>query len=54
MYALRDEGRRRRGRPILRWDDCVKRYLEGMGGEWRMRARGRGVENESEWKGSGE
>ena len=22
---LREEGRRRRGRPILRWEDCVKR-----------------------------
>ena len=23
---LREEGRRRRGRARLRWDDCVKRY----------------------------
>ena len=23
--AYREEGRRRRGRPRLRWDDCVKR-----------------------------
>ena len=39
------EGRRRRVRPILRWEDCVKRDLEGVGGEWRMRARDRG-----EWR----
>ena len=33
------EGRRR---PILRWEDRVKRDLAGVGGEWRMRARDRG------------
>ena len=37
------EGRRRRGR--LRWEDCVKRDLVGVGGEWRKRARDRG-----EWR----
>ena len=42
--ALRVEGRRRRGRPRLRWKDCIKRYFAGVGevgGEWRMRARDR-------------
>ena len=43
--ALGVEGRRIKGRPRLRWEDCVKRDLEGVGGEWRTRARGRG-----EWR----
>ena len=33
------EGRRRRGRPRLRCEDCVKRDLVGVGGEWRVRDR---------------
>ena len=33
--ALRVEGRRRTGRRRLRWEDCVKRYLSGVGGEGR-------------------
>ena len=37
--VLRVEGRRRRGRSRLRLEDCVKRYLVGVGGEWRMSAR---------------
>ena len=43
--ALRAEGRRRRGRPRLRWEDCVKRDLVEVGGEWTIRARDRG-----EWR----
>ena len=42
--SLRVEGRRRRGRPRLKWDDCVKRDLACVGGEWRMRTRDGGVE----------
>ena len=37
--ALGVDGRRRKGRPRLRWEDYVKRGLAGVGGEWRMRAR---------------
>ena len=40
--ALGVESRRRRGRPRLRWEDCVKRELVGLGGEWGTRARERG------------
>ena len=36
---LRVEGKRRRGRPRLRWEDCVKRYFVGVGGASRTRDR---------------
>ena len=39
VVALSVEGRRGRGRPRLGWEDCVKRDLAGVGGEWRMRKR---------------
>ena len=43
--ALRVEGRRRRGRLKLKWEDCIKGDLVGVGRVWRMRARVRG-----EWR----
>ena len=33
LEALRVEGIKKRGRPRLRWEDCVKRDLAGVGGE---------------------
>ena len=41
---LREQGRRRRGRPKLRWEDCVKRDGRKAGEEedWKMKTRVRG------------
>ena len=39
--ALKVEWERRRGRPRMRWEDCVKRDLERVGGEWRIAAKDR-------------
>ena len=39
------EGKRRKRRPTLIWEDCARSDLVGVGGEWRMRARDRG-----EWR----
>ena len=41
---LREHGRRRRGRPILRWEDCVKRDVKKTGeeGDWKKKTGDRG------------
>ena len=41
---LREQGRRRRGRPRLRWEDCVKRDVEkaGVEGDWKKKTGDRG------------
>ena len=41
---LREQGRRRRGRPRLRWEDCVKRDVKKAGEEedWKKKTRDRG------------
>ena len=41
---LREQGRRRRGRPMLRWEDCVKRDVRKGGEEedWKKKTRDRG------------
>ena len=39
---LRVKGRRK-GRPRLWWEDCVKTDLVGLRGEWRTTARDMGV-----------
>ena len=33
--AQKVEGKRRQGQLRKRWEDCVKRDLERVGGEWR-------------------
>ena len=41
---LREQGRRRRGRPMWRWEDCVKRDVKKTGEEedWKKKTRDRG------------
>ena len=41
---LREQGRRRRGRPMLRWEDCVKIDVRKSGEEedWKKKTRDRG------------
>ena len=41
---LREEGRRRRGRPRLRWEDCVRRDVKKAGeeGDWKKKTGDRG------------
>ena len=41
---LREQARRRRGRPRLRWEDCVKRDVRKAGEEedWKKKTRDRG------------
>ena len=41
---LREQCRMRRGRPMLRWEDCVKREVRNAGEEedWKKKTRARG------------
>ena len=41
---LREKGSRRRGRPRLRWEDCVKRDMKKTGeeGDWKKKTGDRG------------
>ena len=41
---LREQGKRRRGRPRLRWEDCVKRDVKkkGVEGDWKKKTGDRG------------
>ena len=41
---LREQDRRRRGRPVLRWEDCVKRDVKKTGeeGDWKTKTGDRG------------
>ena len=41
---LREQGRRRRGRTMLRWEDCVKRDVKKSGEEegWKKKTGDRG------------
>ena len=40
---LREQSRRRRGRPRLRWEDCVKRDVKKAGeeGDWKKKTQDR-------------
>ena len=42
--GLREQSRRRRGRPRLRWDNCVKRDVKKAGeeGDWNKKTEDRG------------
>ena len=42
--GLCEPGKRRRGRPMLRWEDCVKRDVKKTGEEedWKKKTRDRG------------
>ena len=42
--VLREQDRRRRGRPRLRWEDCVKRDVKKTGeeGDWKKKTVDRG------------
>ena len=39
--VLREQGRRRRARPSLRWGDCIKTYVRKSGEEedWQKKTR---------------
>ena len=41
---LHEQGRRRRGRPRLRWEDCVKKDVRKTGeeGDWKKKTGDRG------------
>ena len=43
VVELREEGRMRRLRPMLEWEDCVKRDVKkaGEGEDWKKKTRDR-------------
>ena len=44
VVELHEQGRRRRGRPRLRWEDCVKIDVKKTGeeGDWKKKTGDRG------------